>query len=46
MPQYAAILCAQDLYWTAPEQASEMGEYGAFGQAAAAVMRGGAALYR
>ena len=45
MPQYAAILYTRDLDWTAPEQAAEMGEYGAFSQVAAAVMRGGAALY-
>jgi len=45
MPQYAAILYTADVDWTAPEQQAEMAEYGAFGQAAAAVMRGGAALY-
>lgn len=45
MPQYAAVLYTQDVDWTAPEQAAEMAEYGAFGQAAADVIRGGAALY-
>ena len=45
MPQYAAILYTVDLDWTAPEQQAEMAEYGAFSQVAAAVMRGGAALY-
>lgn len=45
MTQYAALLYNADLDWTAPEQSEEMGEYGEFGQAAAAVIRGGAALY-
>ena len=45
MPQYAAILYTHDLDWTALEQQAEMAEYGAFSQVAAAVMRGGAALY-
>ena len=44
MPQYAAILYSTDLDWTAPEQGPAMVEYGAFAQAAAAVVRGGAAL--
>ena len=45
MPLYAAITYTADVDWTQPEQAEEMAEYGAFGLAAAAVMRGGAALY-
>ncbi len=45
MTLYAAITYTADVDWTAPEQAAEMAEYGAFGAAAAAVMRGGAALY-
>jgi hypothetical protein len=45
MPQYAAITYTADVDWTAPEQAAEMAEYTAFSQAAAAVIRGGAALY-
>jgi len=45
MTLYAAIIYSDDLDWTAPEQAGVMVDYGAFGQAAAAVMRGGAALY-
>ncbi len=45
MPQYAAILYTTDLDWTAPEQQAVMAEYGAFSEVAAAVMRGGAALY-
>jgi hypothetical protein len=31
MPLYAAVLYTQDVDWTAPEQAAEMAEYGAFG---------------
>ena len=45
MPQYAAIIYSQDVDWTAPEHQAEMAEYNTFGQAAAAVIRGGAALY-
>jgi hypothetical protein len=45
MPQYAAIIYSPDLDWTAPEQADVMKEYDEFGQSAAAVIRGGAALY-
>lgn len=45
MTLYAAVLYTADVDWTAPEHADEMAEYGAFGRAAAAVVRGGAALY-
>ncbi len=45
MPLFAAITYTPDVDWSAPEQAAEMAEYGAFGAAAAAVIRGGAALY-
>jgi hypothetical protein len=45
MPQYVAINYTKDVDWTAPEQAAEMMEYGQFGEIAAAVIRGGAALY-
>jgi hypothetical protein len=45
MPLYAAITYTPDVDWTAPEQAAEMGEYAEFGQAAAEIMRGGAALF-
>ena len=45
MPQYAAILYTRDVDWSAPEHAEETALYGAFGEAAAAVIRGGAALY-
>lgn len=44
MPQYAAIIYSTDLDWSAPEQAAESAEYVAFGKAAAAAIRGGAAL--
>ena len=45
MPQYAAIIYNADLDWTAPEQADAMKEYAAFSEAAASIIRGGAALY-
>lgn len=45
MPLYAAVIYSADLDWTAPEQAAEMGEYGEFSQTAAAIIRGGAALF-
>jgi hypothetical protein len=45
MPLYAAIIYSADVDWTAPEHAAEMAEYGVFSQAAADIMRGGAALY-
>ena len=45
MPQYAALIYSKDVDWTQPEHASEMEGYGEFGQAAAAVLRGGNALY-
>jgi len=45
MPQYAAIIYSPDHDWTAPEQGDVMKEYMAFGEAAAAIIRGGAALY-
>jgi hypothetical protein len=45
MPQYVAIIYSKDVDWSAPEQAGGMAEYGEFGEAAAAVIRGGAALY-
>ncbi len=45
MPQYAALTYTADVDWTAPEQAGEMAEWNEFGEAAAAVIRGGAALY-
>ena len=45
MPQYAAIIYSRDVDWTEPEHAAETAEYMEFGTAAAAVIRGGAALY-
>jgi hypothetical protein len=45
MPMYLALTYTADVDWTQPEQAEEMKEYAAFGQAAAAVIRGGHALY-
>ncbi len=49
MPQYAALIYeAGDPDWSTldtPEKQQMMAEYGAFGATAAAVMRGGAALF-
>jgi hypothetical protein len=49
MPQYAALIYEEgDPDWSVldtPDKQATMAEYGAFGAAAAAVMRGGAALY-
>jgi hypothetical protein len=45
MPKYAALIYTADVDWSAPEHAEETAQYGEFGQAAAAVIRGGAALY-
>jgi hypothetical protein len=45
MPQYLALVYVPDEDWTAPEHAETMAEYRAFGDAAAAVIRGGTALY-
>jgi hypothetical protein len=45
MPQYVAFTYTKDVDWTQPEFAQEMKDYAEFGQAAAAVIRGGNALY-
>ncbi|GLY87816.1 YciI family protein [Actinoallomurus iriomotensis] len=45
MPMYAALTYTRDVDWTSPEYAEEMKDYREFGQAAAAVIRGGNALY-
>jgi hypothetical protein len=45
LPTYVALTYTADVDWSAPEQAEEMAEYGEFGRAAAAVIRGGTALY-
>lgn len=46
MTQYAALIYSRDVDWSAPEYADEMKEYGAFGEEAEALIRGGAALYQ
>lgn len=46
MPTYAALIYTPDVDWSAPEYKEEIAEYGAFGAAAASVLRGGAALYQ
>ncbi|GAA3829133.1 MULTISPECIES: YciI family protein [Amycolatopsis] len=45
MPTYAALLYAADVDWSQPEYAETIKEYREFGEAAAAVIRGGKALY-
>lgn len=45
MPSYAALIYTADVDWSAPEHSAETAEYNVFGEAAAAVIRGGAALY-
>lgn len=45
MPQYAALIYSRDVDWTDPQFAQETADYTEFGEAAAAVIRGGAALY-
>jgi hypothetical protein len=45
MALYATLIYTADVDWSAPEHAEETAEYGTFGHAAAAVIRGGAALY-
>lgn len=45
MPLYAALTYTKDVDWTLPEFGQEMKEYNEFGQGAAAVIRGGNALY-
>ena len=46
MTQYAALIYSRDVDWTQPEYAEEMKQYDEFGQEAAALIRGGAALYQ
>jgi len=46
MPQYIALTYTPDVDWSSAEYSTEMKEYAAFGEAAAAVIRGGAALYQ
>jgi hypothetical protein len=45
MTLYAALIYSADVDWTEPQYADEMVEYNEFGAAAAAVIRGGQALY-
>jgi hypothetical protein len=45
VPTYIAFTYTADVDWTAQEQAEEMKDYGDFGRAAAAVIRGGNVLY-
>ena len=45
MPTYIALTYTRDVDWSAPEQAEEMQDWKEFGQAAAAVIKGGNALY-
>ncbi|MEW9531061.1 YciI family protein [Microbispora sp. NPDC049125] len=45
MPTYVALTYTADVDWTSPDYAQEMQDYNEFGQAAAAVIRGGHALY-
>ena len=42
MTLYAALIYSVDVDWSEPQYADVTAEYGAFGQAAAAVIRGGA----
>ncbi len=47
MPQYVAFIYSADVDWSQPtgDQVAEMAEYSAFGESAAAIIRGGAVLY-
>jgi hypothetical protein len=45
MPTYVALTYTRDVDWTQPEFGQEMKDYNEFGEAAAAVIKGGKALY-
>ena len=45
MAIYAALIYSDDVDWSAPELADTTAQYGEFGQAHAASIRGGAVLY-
>jgi hypothetical protein len=45
MPTYVALTYTRDVDWTRPEFGEEMKDYTEFGETAAAVLRGGNALY-
>jgi hypothetical protein len=44
MPQYVALIYGEDADWSDADHAEQGPEYAAFGEAAAAVLRGGNAL--
>ena len=46
MTQYAAIIYSRDVDWSRPEFAEEIKQYAEFGEEAASMLRGGAALYQ
>ena len=45
MPQYAALIYGRDADWTSPDEADVTKAYMEFGEEAAPVLRGGAALF-
>jgi hypothetical protein len=45
MPMYIALTYTRDVDWTQPQYSEETKDYTEFGEAAAAVIRGGHALY-
>ena len=45
MPLYAALTYTRDVDWTLPEYGQDMKDYNEFGESAAAIIRGGNALY-
>ena len=45
MTQYAALIYSRDVDWSRPEFAEMTKQYAEFGEDAAALIRGGAALY-
>jgi hypothetical protein len=45
MPLYAALTYTPDVDWSLPENQGELAEWNEFGEAAAAIIRGGHALY-
>src|SRR5919112_1859 len=46
MTQYAALIYSRDVDWSRPEFAEETKQYAEFGEEAAQLIRGGAALYQ
>ena len=45
MPSYVALVYTTDVDWSLPEFAQQTADYSEFGEAAAAIIRGGAVLY-